>query len=195
MRISFNYVLWTLFGFFLCAALYFTVSVEKFKGRLNTSSESISFASGQKATVIKIIDGDEISVKFNNSQFVVRILGISSYEPAVNDPVMENVARDTIRYLERELLNSEVELVFENFQKDKDNRVLSYVYHNKKDVGLFMIENGLSIVFTRYVFPRIDEYLAAERKAVRGKAGLWGVPAAAKRSMMLKNLWKKENAN
>lgn len=195
MKISFNTILWTLFGVFLGAALYFTISVEMFKSRLNNSSENINFSSGQKVTVSKIIDGDEISVKMNNSQFVVRILGISSYEPAVNDPVMENIARDAMRYLEKEILNNEIELVFEKFQKDKDNRVLSYVYYKGADVGLYMIGNGLSIVYTRYPFPRIDEYLQSEKKAIRTKRGLWGVPSAAKRSIMLKNLWKRENEN
>jgi len=180
-----------LFAFFLTAALYFTISVEVFKARLHDTPENLNFASGQKVTVLKIIDGDEISVKMNNSQFIVRILGISSYEPAVNDPVLENVAKETMRYLEKTILNYDVELVFEKFQQDKDKRVLAYVYYDGTDIGLSMIQNGLSIVYTRYPFPRIEEYLHIERIAVREKKGLWGVPAAAGRAVMLKNLWKK----
>lgn len=98
MKISFNKLLWPLFAFFLCAALYFTVSVEKFKSRLYNTTENLNFTSGQKITALKIIDGDEIAVKMNSSRFVVRIPGISSYEPSVKDPVMENIARDTLRY-------------------------------------------------------------------------------------------------
>jgi endonuclease YncB( thermonuclease family) len=195
MKISFNLILRGLFIFCLIAALYFTISVERFKSRLYTSAENLNFPSGQKVNVVKIIDGDEIAVKMNNSQFVVRILGISSYEPAVNDPVMENVAKDTLRYLEKTILNYDVELVFEKFQQDKDKRVLAYVYYKGTDVGLSMVENGLSIVYTRYPFPRIEEYLHSERISRNARKGLWAVPAAAERSMMLKKLWKKGKDN
>ena len=79
MKISFDKILWSLFAFFLCAALYFTIGVERFKSRLNVSAENLNFSSGQKVNVLKVIDGDEISVKMDNAQFIVRILGISSY--------------------------------------------------------------------------------------------------------------------
>ena len=179
---------------FLGAALFFTISVEQFKRGLNISSDEINFSSGQKVTVVKIIDGDEISVKLASAQFIVRIFGISSFEPEVNDPVMENISKESFRYLEKTILNNDVELVFEKFQKDKEKRVLSYVYYKGIDVGLDMIANGYSIVYTRYIFPRMDEYLKAEKKSIETRKGLWGQPTAAKRSMQLKKLWDTERS-
>lgn len=195
MKISFNSILWFLFAMFLGAALFFTISVEQFKRGLNISSDDINFSSGQKVTVVKIIDGDEISVKLANAQFIVRIFGISSFEPEVNDPVIENISKESFRYLEKTILNNEVELVFEKFQKDKEKRVLSYVYYKGIDVGLDMIANGYSIVYTRYIFPRMDEYLKAEKKSIETRKGLWGQSIAAKRSMQLKKLWDTERSN
>ena len=109
--------------------------------------------------------------------------------------MLENVAKDAFHYLERTILEKEVELVFEKFQQDKDKRVLAYVYYNGVDIGRHMVADGLSIVFTRYPFPRMDEYLNSENKAIRAKKGLWNVPAAAERSLMLKKIWQKGTNN
>lgn len=192
MKFTFNTLFWMTALFFLGAALFFTVNIGIFKAKLNQDAASISFASGQKVVVAKIIDGDEISVTMDGRQFIVRLMGIQSWEAAVDDPTMENVGKDALRYLDKVVMGNEVELRFESFRKDRNNRVLAYVYKNNIDVGLDMVTEGLTLVYSRYPFPRMAEYLTAEELAMKQRRGLWGIPAAAARAQQLIRLWESQ---
>ena len=193
MRISTHTVSYLVIACLSAAAAFFTFRVESFRRGLNDSPANLDFASGQRVIVAKIVDGDEVSVRVGTAQFVVRLLGISAYDPAVNDPLMENAARGALRYLEKVVLNNEVELVFPSFQKDARERVLSYVYKNGIDIGLDMVSNGHAIVYTRYPFARMAEYLAAEREAQARSRGVWAVPALTQRSLRLKQVWDRDS--
>ena len=174
------------------AAAFFTIRVESFRRELNASTTGLEIASGQKVQVVRIIDGDEVSVRVGAAQFVVRILGVSAYDPGVNDPLTENVAKGAVRYLEKVILNNEVELTFASFQKDARDRVLSSIYKNGIDIGQDMIANGHAVVYTRYPFARTTEYLLAERDASTRSRGLWAIPAMRERSLRLKKVWAQE---
>lgn len=189
---STNNLSWALVLILCGVAAFYTAQVQSFRGDLLPAPENLELTSGQKVTVIKIVDGDELSVRVGNLQFVVRILGISSYDPAVNDRLTENVAKEAVRYLEKVTLNNEVELIFEKFARDRYGRVLSYVYKNGVDLGLDLVTNGHSLVFTRYPFPRMPEYLTAERQASEARRGVWALPATRHRSLQLKQVWKNE---
>ena len=117
-----------------------------------------------------------------------------SYAANVNDLLMENIAKSSVRYLDENVLNKEAELVFDKFQKDSYNRVLGYLHLGGKDIGLEMVANGFSVVYSRYAFSREEAYLKAELLAQKDKKGIWGVTAAAARSRQLKQLWESEKA-
>lgn len=175
---------------FLGLSLFFTFNVISFKNKLNVSSKDLKIDSGQKVTVVRIIDGDEISVKLDNNQFIVRLLGISSFNPTINDPSIQNVAQNALIYLEKNLLNKEVTVVFDNFVKDEENRLISYLAQNGRDIGLDMVDSGYTLVYTKYKFSRMHEYLKHENAAMLAKQGLWGNPVITQRSIQLKKIWE-----
>lgn len=189
MRFSFNSFFWIFSILFFALSLFFTVNVFLFKNRLNISAKGLEVTSGQKVLVIKVIDGDEASVKFDNKQFVVRIQGISSFNPTINDPYVQNVTQSALTYLEKTILNREVTLVFEKFLQDDQNRLIAYLHLENRDVGLDMVDNGLTLVYTKYPFSRMAEYLRHENGAMAAKQGLWGNPVVANRSIQLKQIW------
>jgi|GEM_PF-513373 len=194
MKLSANVIFWAVVAFFFGSASYFTYQVETLKAKLNISPANVQFSSGQKVKVVKIISGHEVAVDHQGAQTTVRLLGIMSYAANVNDPMMENIARSSVRYLEENVLNKEAELVFDKLQKDSYNRVLAFLHLGGKDIGLEMVANGVSVVYSRYAFPREETYLKAELLAQKDKKGIWGVAAAAARSRQLKLLWESEKA-
>ncbi len=180
---------------FLGASLFFTINVFIFKNRLSDPGGPGEFASGQKVTVVRIIDGDEISVNMGEARFIVRLLGIWSYDATANDTLTQGQGRAAMNHLEAIVLNREVELVFETFRRDENKRVLAAVHVNNTDVGYDMVSKGICLVYTKYAFPGIDTYLQAELAAEKKRLGLWGDTGIVIRSRVLKKLWDHERRN
>lgn len=190
MRLTANHLFWTISLALLGAAVFFTVSITSFKRELNLSGKILEIRSGQEAQVAKIIDGDEVSVIMDNQQVLVRILGIFSFDSSVNDPLYQNIGKSSYTFLKNTILDKKVTLVFQEFKKDPNNRILAYVHVGGVDVGHEMLSKGLSLVFMKYPFSRQDDYLAIEKIARQSKSGLWGDPIVTQRSLQLKNQWR-----
>ena len=118
MRLSFNVISWCVAFALFSSAAFFTWNVVAFKNKLNVSGGAVSVKTGESVRVEKIIDGDEISVSRNGAQFIVRILGIVAYEATGNDELVQDTARQSIFYLERNLLGKDVVLEFEKLEFD-----------------------------------------------------------------------------
>jgi len=195
MRPSLGGVFWLVTMLFLGASLFFTINVLSFKNRLSDPEGPPAFASGQKVTVVKIIDGDELSVNMGEARFIVRILGIWSFDATANDTLTQAQGKSAVNYLEAALLNREVELVFDAFRKDSSKRVLAYVHSNNADVGYDMVSKGFCLVYTKYPFPRMEPYSAAEAAAGKRRLGLWSDAGIVIRARVLKKLWLQERQN
>ena len=173
-------------------SLFFTYNVISFKNRLSISSKNILIKSGEIVKAVKIIDGDEVLVTYKNNNFVIRLLGIVSYDPTVNDPQTRHIAKSAMLFLENNLINQEIEIIFDEYKVDSKKRLLAYIHKEKKDIGLQMISNGFSLVYTKYPFLRMDDYLVSEDKAMLNKRGLWSDSALTSRSLKLKQKWDSE---
>ncbi len=192
MRISFTGVFLLFITVLLGASIFFTANIISFKEDLGKSSKDINIESGKTVKIVKIIDGDEVSAKFNNEKFIIRILGIVSYDTTINDPQVGNIAKLALNYLEKTLLNQDVIILYDEFKKDPKNRLLAYIHKDETDIGEKMVEMGVSLVFTKYLFSRLNSYLLVETDAIVNKRGLWGIPDVAKRSLKFKKIWEKE---
>ncbi len=191
MKPTLNSLYWLTVIILLFFALFFTNRIFTFKKNLQSNTIITYFKSGQKGKVIKIIDGDEVSMQIEGRNYIVRMLGIRSFDPTVSDPVVKNIASEAVTYLRINMLNKKASLVFDEFKTDKKNRILSYI-HTDRDCGIEMVKKGLTLVYTRYNFSRMKEYLEAESRSVIQKKGLWANPRISTRSIMLKEMWKKE---
>ncbi|EKD65151.1 MAG: hypothetical protein ACD_50C00175G0006 [uncultured bacterium] len=133
----------------------------------------------QLATVVKVIDGDTITVSINGKNEVVRIIGIDT--PEVVDP------RKKVECFGKEA-SEKAKVIFEENktvllesdptqgERDRYQRLLRYVWidDDKTDFGKFMIGEGYASEYT-YIVPYKyqNEYKQVEIEASEAKRGLW----------------------
>jgi len=91
----------------------------------------------EKGVVTRIIDGDTIEIG-NDS---IRLLGVNSPEKG------ERGYEEAKGFLENEILNKEVELIFGVQKYDKYYRKLAYVYSEKENICLKSVESGFSNIY------------------------------------------------
>lgn len=133
----------------------------------------------QRATLVKVIDGDTIRVLMNGKKETVRVIGINT--PEVVDPrkrvecfgkEASQMARDYLRD-ERTVL---LEVDPSQSDRDRYQRLLRYVWikNGEADFGKMMILEGYASEYT-YNFPYKyqNEYKKAERGAHEAGKGLW----------------------
>jgi len=180
---------WILLALVCGVSLYFTLDIARIRKGLTASASGLAITSGQKATVKKIIDGDEFLAEMGTRRFVVRILGISSFDATLNDPVDKGAGEAALFYLQKTAMGGEVELEFDELKVDSSERLLSYVRVSSVDLGEDMVAEGLSLVYTKYPFSRVNRYLRAQRAAREAKKGIWGNARLEKRAIELQRLW------
>ena len=95
----------------------------------------------EKVHVERVIDGDTIvGENLSNS---IRLLGINTPERG------ELYSEEATEFLQLRVLNETVELEFGKEKTDLYGRFLAYVYINRTNVNLQLVENG----FANYYFP------------------------------------------
>lgn len=184
----FVFVVITLAG----ASSFFTLQVFRFKGSLRSGATGAPLTSGQQVPAVRALDGDELVVDLGSGQLTVRLLGIATYDPTMNDPMVQPWALQALRFLEVEAVGKPVRLHFEEYKLDAKKRLLAYVHLEQRDLGLEMIQRGLALAYTRYPVTRQDAYLAAQDQARKQRLGLWAEPALVNRSEQLRVLWDRE---
>ena len=94
----------------------------------------------ETAHVERVIDGDTVVIENKTS---VRLLGINSPEKG------EQYYQEAKEFVENLVLNKTIKLEFGKDKYDRYQRILAYVYINRKNVDLELVEEGLA----NYYFP------------------------------------------
>jgi micrococcal nuclease len=126
-------------------------------------------ASQEIVRVIKIQDGDTITVLNQNNQTQkVRLYCIDAPE------LSQKFGQESKQYLVDKLLNQLVELTTINI--DQYNRYVGIININNKNINLELVDKGRAWVYTEYC--RIDKYnyINAQFNAKTNKIGLWAYP-------------------
>lgn len=126
-----------------------------------------------KTKVIKIIDGDTVSVQIGDKYETVRIIGINAPEDTKTKECFGSVATAEVTEL---LDGQEVILEADPTQADRDRyqRLLRYVFIGDTNVSLYLIENGFAREYTySKAYKYQKEFRAAEAKAKDQHLGLW----------------------
>jgi endonuclease YncB( thermonuclease family) len=139
--------------------------------------------------VIQVIDGDSIEVRLpNGTNDVVRYVGIDA--PDEESPLVEAArGRNSVLVQGKELW-LEVEPEGEGFLRDRDGRVLSWVFAGTLQtapVQVALVRGGLGMLDVREVVDRElatgcfpvrywDSLLEAQLEAAFDRRGLWGLP-------------------
>ena len=129
------------------------------------------------AFVIKVVDGDTITVESDGVREVIRLIGINTPESVDPRRPVECFGKEASSYAASLLSQRRVLLVADTSQANRDryNRLLRYVY---LDNGVFvnqrLIEEGYAYEYTYgspYRFQTI--FKAAETEAKQQQKGLW----------------------
>jgi len=123
---------------------------------------SLSALSILTRKVVKVTDGDTITILVNNKQVKIRLNGIDAPEKGQD---YSNKAKE---YLS-DLVDGKTVKV-EIAGKDQYNRILGVVYVGKVNVNEEMIKAGYA---WRYKYNKDSRYLELQNEAKRKKKGLW----------------------
>ena len=118
MRAHYNIFYWSMIIILFSLSFFFTYRIISFKLSLTLASGSLSVKSGTEVEFVKAIDGDEIAVKTENQNFIVRILGIKSFDPTVNDPYVAGIAQQGFSFLIKQFAGKKLTLRFIEFKSD-----------------------------------------------------------------------------
>ena len=130
--------------------------------------------------VVKVHDGDTLSVLFNKKKEKVRLIGIDA--PEMGQKIWGKRAK---KYLENILSSSgwRVRLEFDVEQRDKYDRILAYIWtKDGRMINILMFESGYAMLFT--VPPNleyVDNLGVAQKQAKEKGVGIWGIKGLKER--------------
>lgn len=129
------------------------------------------------AQVIKVADGDTITVNYNGKTEKIRLLGVNSPETA-KDNVDGQCYGDIASDFTHKTLDGQSVVIIDDSSKedfDKYGRRLAYIEFKGQDYNKTLLDNGLAKEFTFHgqFYQRQRVYKDAENKAKVNKVGLW----------------------
>jgi endonuclease YncB( thermonuclease family) len=175
----------------LGTSLFFTYRVVAMKRTVSQAAGPQAIKSGQTATLVAVLDGDEVTVRVGTERVHVRILGLYAFDPTTADPVEQPHGKAAAAFLEQ-MRDQPVELIFDEHKLDGRKRLLAYLHKDGRDLGEAMIAKGRALAYTKYPFSRLSAYAAAETRAHQEQTGLWGDRRVVERAVGLKALWDSE---
>jgi len=138
--------------------------------------------------IIRVIDGDTISVKLPNGAIdTIRFLGIDTpelyeennheneYRNIVNISCLTTYANIAKKFVENIVVQADCYILFDEKAgvKDPYQRWLCYVYVNTEDINVKLLENGLARVYISETFEKKDYYIELQNIAINNNSGLW----------------------
>lgn len=139
----------------------------------NRFQDTVHSGSSPGTKVIRIHDGDTITIVLNKKTYKVRLIGIDA--PELKQKPWGQRAK---KQLEK-LLNTsgwEVTLEFDVDKKDQYNRLLCYVFTRDGNMlNAQMLSDGYAALYT--ISPNVkyvEKLRAAQLKAREQKLGIWG---------------------
>lgn len=144
----------------------------------------------QAATVIDVVDGDTVEVRFpDGSTDTVRLLGVDTPEVhAANEPAefegvpeteageacLRDAGQNASAFVTRRLLDASVTLVFDPLadRRGSYGRLLAYVQLDGQDVNQRLVATGQARVYDS-PFSRSDAYYDLEATAQTERRSLW----------------------
>jgi endonuclease YncB( thermonuclease family) len=188
-RVPWNGVFWLFSLGLLAVSAYFAVSVEIRRNVFHLPGLAAELEDGETVRVIRIVKGDEVAVEKGLTTVRVRMLGIHSFDPVVNEFEITAFGRAAVSFLEQWTLNQPVRIHFDDPIKDVRGRYLAYLERDGLDLNRRMIEEGVTSVYSEYGFAREATYLTSEEMAREAGRGVWGSKRAVQRIRALRKQW------
>lgn len=177
----------------LVAVIYF-VQIQQIRDATLSNHPEL-FSDGERVTVTRAIDGDEIRIRNSRGSTLVRILGIKSFEASERDLMLAEYGKVAVDFLESEVVGQDVQIQLVEKRVDEEGRLLATILRGEnydQDIGKSMVENGLTLVFTKHPFPKMDEYLKSQDAARAEPLGFWQSQRVAARAESMLEMWNQE---
>lgn len=129
--------------------------------------------------VVKVVDGDTITVSIRGKNESVRLLGIDTPETVDPRKAVQCFGREAGSKMKSYVLGKFVKLVDDATQgnKDKYSRLLRYVYlpdSKATFVNGEMVKQGYAFSYKQYPTKMLERFNAWEKYARENNLGLWG---------------------
>lgn len=133
--------------------------------------------------VIKVVDGDTISVNIDGLSQTIRMIGLDTPETVDPRTTVQCFGVEASNKAKEILDGTKVKLIKDESQGDKDkyNRLLRYVFlEDGTNFNKMMIEEGYGHEYTYNIpYEYQEEFKQAELDAQKNKKGLWADDACA----------------
>lgn len=183
---------WALITVLLCASLFFGLNAEQRRKSVQAGSGRID--SGDLVRLVKVIDGDTVQVVREGQEPVtVRLIGIKSFNAKVEKDVVTPFGQAAVEALQRMMTGRPVRVMLNATPKDKNGRYLATLFADDQDMALYLVRQGLVLVYTVYPFPAMQGYLQEQEQARAGRRGLWASTAATERALAMISEWRGQN--
>ena len=147
---------------------------------------------GELYEVLKVIDGDTISIKINEKTEIVRLIGIDAPETGTSGACF---AAEATNALKTALHSKRVNLEKDHTQgeRDKYDRLLAYVFtESGTHIGEYLVREGFAREYTyNKSYKYQTAFKAAQKSAQDSKKGLWASvctkPAPATQTVVEEN--------
>ena len=118
----------------------------------------------ENVRVVKVYDGDTITVLYNNKKVKVRLYGIDAPE------LKQSYGKQARDYLSNIVLNKDITLKIYN--KDVYGRQVAEVIYNNVNINQLLVKTGNVYVYTKYN-NELNVYVPLEQYAKQNKLGVW----------------------
>lgn len=141
-------VFWSMIGLLLGISVFYGVSAEWQRKQLHTSG-STQLQSGDLVKLVKILDGDSLQVaKGGQTPVVLRLVGIKAFDSKVEKDVFSPYAQTAREQMQHQLHNKLLRVQLDPVRpRDRYERWLTTLYVDNQDFGLYLIRNGLALVY------------------------------------------------
>jgi micrococcal nuclease len=130
--------------------------------------------------VVDIIDGTTIVVNMGDRTETVRYIGITAQQSTRRPPSTEPSPGEAVEANRQLVARQQVRMELDAQERDRDGRLLAYVFVEDKMVNAELVRRGSAEVMT--VQPNVrhrDLFVALEQEARDNRRGVWADPAEA----------------
>lgn len=174
--------------------MFYFVQVQQLRYATLSNNPEL-FSDGDMAVVTRVIDGDELRIRNARGSTLVRVLGIKSFDATERDLMLAEYGKVAVDYLEAEAVGKKMLVKLAEKKVDDEGRLLATLFTGEQqdqNLAESMLVNGLTLVYTKYPFASMDEYLKVQDDARANKIGLWQNQRVSARSESMLNLWNQE---
>ncbi len=157
-------------------------AVQDEQTQTETQEETAAPVDGRvSASVERTVDGDTfIAILEDGSRERVRMLLLDTPETKKEGTPVQPFGPEASEYTKKLLGGKQVELEFDEEQRDQYDRMLAYVYLNGEMVNEKLLEQGLARVVVYQPNDKyIDEFREIQNKAKQQKLGVWSIEGYA----------------